>query len=147
MKTLKYILTVAVCFSAAEIVYAQTGDISDDFYIRSQLDTGKFNGYHQILTEPKEGYVQAIYCDKTFWVRKLTVLWTEDEAKAGRKLVVEENKKDNRKVFCEDPNRQVTLESIGMSDKEITQLREARSGQDVRPSRMNVISDAFKGFK
>jgi hypothetical protein len=144
---MKYTIAIIAVLTGAVSAWAQGSAKESDFYIRSQSENGKFTGYHQILTAPEDGYFPAVYCNRTFWVRSLTVLWTETEADAGRKLVVEQDSSEDRRVFCEDPNRQVTLEDIGVSEAEAIRLRRRGPALRIQPSRMNIISEAFKGYK
>lgn len=116
-----------------------------DYFIRSQTKTGEFNGYQQILTRKKDGYYSATYCRRQFWVRKLTVLWTETEASAGHKLYVERASIGKRTLICKDPNLQVNLNDIGLSEEEITFLRTQNTSHAMKPSRMKIISKAFHG--
>ena len=118
---------------------------TDDFYIRSTNRSGQFHGYHQILAEPQKGFIKATYCDRPFWVNKDTVLWTQKEAEAGRKLVVEANDLHERRVLCENPETQVTLEDLGLNDLELARMRQAKDG--VGGNRLKIIGEAFKGFK
>lgn len=117
----------------------------DDFYIRSTSRSGQFHGYHQILAEPQKGFIKAVYCDRAFWVQKDTVIWTQFEAQAGRKLVVEANDINERRVLCENPQNQVTLEDLGLNDLELARLRQEKDG--VGGNRLKIIGEAFKGFK
>lgn len=127
----------------------QTGSAlaQSDFYIRSQYSNGTFTGFHEILTEPKEGYHEARYCDRTFWVSSTTVVWTEEEAEAGRKLIVEENIGSNRRTVCADYSDFATLDDLGLKKKEVEQIRNRNEPLDMKSSRIRVIRDAFKQFK
>ena len=120
---------------------------AEDIYIRSEDGTGRFNGSHLLLTKPKTGYQEVTYCNRPFWVRKLTVLWTEREAAAGRKLFIEEDRGNNRQVLCSDPDKQVTLDDMGLKDAELKSLRARSEPLNMQQNRMNVISEAFKGYK
>jgi hypothetical protein len=132
----------AGCLVQAGIAAAQ-----GDFYIRSQFSNGTFTGFHEILTQPEEGYYEARYCDRTFWVSSGTVIWTEQEAAAGRNLIVEENIGATRTAVCTDYTAFATLEDLGLQKKEIEQIRRKSEPLDMQSSRIRTIRDAFKQFK
>ncbi|WP_417668612.1 hypothetical protein [Roseibium sp.] len=137
------ILALAIVCLTSINAYAQMRVSGGDFYIRSQSQTGNFSGHHQLLTEAKPGYLPAVYCDRAFWVRKSTVLWTENEANAGRKLVIEVNKLNSREVVCKDPDRHVKLETLGLEKREIDQLRGQGGEAYTTRGRLGHISKAF----
>ncbi|WP_213215079.1 hypothetical protein [Roseibium polysiphoniae] len=145
MKKELALLFAAVILSGP--VQAQMPVSAGDYYIRSQQPSGTFFGYHQVMTEPKTGYVRAVYCNTIFWVRKSTVLWTENEAKAGRHLFIEMNLNGDRKLICADPDEQVRLEDLGMKEAEVRRFRNSNGQLDQKKSRMNVLSEAFKQRK
>lgn len=132
-------LTGTCCATA---VYAQ-----NDFYIRSEHSNGEFTGFHEILTEPKDGYHQASYCDRVFWVAAGTVIWTEEENAAGRTLVLEENDGKSRTIVCKDNDAFVTLDELGLSEKEVAKIRAENEPLDMKSSRLRTIRDAFKQYK
>jgi len=131
----------------AGITLAHDASAQSDFYIRSQYSDGGFTGFHEILTEPKEGYHSARYCDRTFWVSSSTVIWTEEEAAAGRKLVLEENIGPDRRIVCADYAAFATLEDLGLKKREVEQIRRKSEPLDMKSSRIRTIRDAFKQFK
>lgn len=144
---MKRVLAFLAALSAGGIVPAGTALAQGDFYIRSQYSNGTFTGFHEILTKPKEGYHQARYCDRTFWVSSTTVVWTEEEAAAGRKLILEENFGGNRKTVCADYGSFATLDDLGLKKQEVEQIRNRNEPLDMKSSRIRVIRDAFKQFK
>jgi hypothetical protein len=144
---MKRALAFFAALTAAGTTIAGVAHAQSDFYIRSQYSNGTFTGFHEILTKPKEGYYQAQYCDRTFWVSSNTVIWTEEEAAAGRNLVVEENVGSSRTPVCTDYTSFATLESLGLKKKEIEQIRRQAEPLDMQSSRIRIIRDAFKQFK
>ncbi|GAB4514977.1 MAG: hypothetical protein Tsb0019_13330 [Roseibium sp.] len=138
---------VFAAWTGAGMTLATGAFAQSDFYIRSQYSDGSFTGFHEILTQPKEGYHSARYCDRTFWVSSNTVIWTEDEAAAGRKLILEENIDSDRKVVCADYAAFATLDDLGLKRKEIEQIRRRHEPADMKSSRIRTISEAFKQFK
>ncbi|MHA7772868.1 hypothetical protein [Roseibium sp. M-1] len=144
---MKRSMAFIAAFGTTCIMQAGIATAQSDFYIRSQYSNGTFTGYHEILTEPKEGYYEARYCDRIFWVSSGTVIWTEEEAAAGRSLIVEENIGDNRNPLCTDYTSFATLEDLGLKKKEIDQIRRRAEPLDMQSSRIRTIRDAFKQFK
>ena len=132
-------LTVVCCTTVAA---AQS-----DFYIRSQYTNGEFTGFHEILTKPKEGYHQASYCNRVFWVSSGTVIWTEEQNAAGRTLVLEESDGKSRTIVCKDNDAFATLEDLGLSKKEVAKIRAENEPLDMKSSRLRTIRDAFKQYK
>ncbi|GGB45008.1 hypothetical protein GCM10011316_16260 [Roseibium aquae] len=118
-----------------------------DYYIRSEVARGQFSGFHEILPRPKEGYFKVNYCDRTFWVSDTTVLWTEREAAAGRRLVVEAETRSGRDLICADAHTYVNLDSLGLPKTEIEVLRDNSDPQAPVRNRLRIISEAFKDFK
>lgn len=135
-------VTFVASWFLVEIAHAQS-----DFYIRSLYANGGFNGSHEILMEPKEGYYAARYCDRTFWVSSSTVVWTEQQAAAGRLLVLEENVGPDRRIVCQDYAAFATLEDLGLKRKEIEKIRNNNEPLDMKSGRIRTIRDAFKQFK
>lgn len=118
-----------------------------EYYIRSEKRDGDFNGYQQLKSRKAPGFVRVTYCDRTFWVRPATVLWTETEAEAGRKLTVEESWFNSTEVLCYAPEQQVGVKDLGLNPAELKQLRANNSPLNMKSSRIHVIRDAFKRFK
>lgn len=144
---MKRLLAFLAVLIAGGLGPAGSAFAQSDFYIRSQYSNGTFTGFHEILTKPKEGYHEARYCDRTFWVSSTTVIWTEEEAAAGRKLIVEENIGSNRRTVCADYADFATLEDLGLKKREVEQIRNRNEPLDMKSSRIRVIRDAFKQFK
>lgn len=123
------------------------GPAQADYYIRSQHPGGTFTGSHEILESPKSGYLQARYCERTFWVRPTTVAWSEEEVAAGRTLVLEENSGSTRTALCADTKAFARLEDLGLEQREIDSLRASDAPYQTRASRLHTIRDAFKQYK
>lgn len=137
-------LTVTI---AASWFLAETARAQSDFYIRSLYANGRFTGSHEILTEPRDGYYAARYCDQTFWVSSGTVVWTEEQASAGRLLVLEENTGPERRIVCQDYAAFATLDDLGLKPREIEKIRNSNQSLDMKSGRIRTIRDAFKHFK
>jgi len=144
---MKRFLAFLAAFGAACLMQAGSATAQGDFYIRSQFSNGTFTGFHEILTQPKDGYYEARYCGRTFWVSSGTVIWTEEETAAGRNLIVEENIGATRTPLCTDYDAFATLEDLGLKKHEIEQIRRKAEPLDMQSSRIRTIRDAFKQFK
>lgn len=118
-----------------------------DFYIRSHFSNGKFVGSHEILTEPKKGYYEARYCNRTFWVSSTTLVWTEKQNEAGMFLVLQENIGSSTSVVCSDNEEFATLDDIGLKERKVRQMRSLKDQSGLRSTRLHTIRDAFKDFK
>lgn len=139
---------VALASFVSAVPLAVSGALAQsDFYIRSQYADGTFTGFHEILTAPEAGYHAARYCDRTFWVSPSTVAWTEEQAAAGRKLLLEENVGSDRNVVCADYAAFATLEDLGLKEREVERIRGTEGTVETKASRIRNISDAFKQFK
>ena len=138
------------CLNVSLFILAWTGTDTlagadeHDFYLLYMTGTGEFSGFHEILVQPKPGYREVVYCERRFWVRDATVLWAEREAAAGHDLFIEAQALDDRGIYCPDADRQVTLESLGLSNDEIEQLRSGSTGEMNRASRIRSIRKAFQ---
>ncbi len=135
-------IAVVPVFCLAGTAFGQS-----DFYIRSQYSNGDFTGSHEILAEPKEGFHEAHYCGRAFWVSSATVAWTEVETEAGRNLVVEENVESGRKVVCADQTAFATLEDLDLNKWEVDKIRRGSRPPDMKSGRIRTIREAFKTFK
>ncbi|POF30074.1 hypothetical protein [Roseibium marinum] len=148
MKRLIAFLVFAIATSGS-LTGAALGQ--SDFYIRSHYSNGGFTGSHEILSEPKEGYYEARYCDLTFWVSSSTVAWTEEQAAAGQSLVVEEDNgaisRTSRKIVCDNYKAFATLDDLGLKPAEIDKIRGTGDTLDMKSSRIRTIRDAFKQYK
>lgn len=131
------------------VEFEKTKPVQDDgdYHIRSADSSGRFNSSHEILPKQEEGYLKAVYCDQVFWVRINTVLWTEQEARAGRRMIIENNALKGRKPICKDPEKYVTLDSLKLNEREVERMRSESSPKSVRPNRLRTIREAFKDFK
>ncbi|CTQ53491.1 hypothetical protein LP7551_02014 [Roseibium album] len=134
-------------FSLCSLCLTGTALSQSDFYIRSHFSNGKFVGSHEILTEPKKGYFEARYCERTFWVSSGTVVWTEEQNAAGMFLVLQENLGSSTSVVCSDNHEFATLDDLGLKERKVRQMRNVRAYSGVGSGRLQTIREAFKDFK
>ncbi|MEP3047826.1 MAG: hypothetical protein ABJL55_18795 [Roseibium sp.] len=144
---MKRVHKVSVFTALSTLVLAGSAYGQGDFYIRAQHSNGTFSGFHEILTQPKDGYYEAQYCDRTFWVSSNTVIWTEEQVTAGQTLILEENLGTTRKVVCSDSTAFASLEDLGLKKREVERIRSKNAPLDMKSSRIRTISEAFKQFK
>lgn len=137
----------SIVFTTSILLTTLPAFAQGDFYIRSQNASGKFSGFHEILTKPKKGYYKAKYCDQVFWVSANTVSWTEREAAAGRNLVVEKSAGLTRTQICTDYGSFAKLEDLGIKKRKVEQIRRKNEPVDMQSSRLRTIREAFKQYK
>ncbi|WP_150524936.1 hypothetical protein [Roseibium sediminis] len=135
--SLTTVLTLATAFSAFP-AFADVGD----YYLRSIQRSGKLNGAHEISPVPLKGLIKTTFCNRDFWMRDTTVLWSDTEMKEGRSLVIIQETSDGRRTVCNNATDYVATNVKKLPPS----LREAKIGGPTR-SRLNVISEAFKDFK
>lgn len=141
------VLVAATLTFLAAVFLAGSSYAQSDFYIRSQYSNGTFTGSHEILSAPRQGYYQAQYCDRTFWVTSTTVAWTEEQVEAGRSLILEEDFGASRTILCSDNKAFASLNDLGLTKREVEALREPKGEMQTRASRLHTIRDAFKQYK
>jgi len=116
---------------------AETGD----YYMRSSIDTGKFNGSHEVSTVPLDGYYKTSFCNIRFWMRGTTVAWSEEEVAAGRQLIIIQETENGRRTVCRNAGQYVAANMKRLPKKYKSTI------EGPKRSRLNVIGEAFKGFK
>lgn len=130
-----------------EFAFAEALTPREDLYIRSEHRDGEFHGAQQILAEPQEGFFEVSYCGRSFWVRGTTVMWTEKEAKAGRRLLIENDAGEGRVVVCDRAEEYVKLEDLNLRQWQKDLMETGQDPMTSKPSRLRVISEAFQSFK
>lgn len=93
---------------------AQDTGVADEFSIISRDTKGTFLGSHKIFKRPAKGMKKVSYCDQDYWVRPYTVAWTQTEVENRRIVRVEYSTGRGWRPICANPQRQVTLEDIGI---------------------------------
>jgi len=85
-----------------------------DFFMISRNSEGTFSGAHKIYAKKAEGLRRVTYCRREYWVRPITVAWTEVEVDNKRIVRVENNRGKGWRPVCENPEQQVTLADLGI---------------------------------
>lgn len=116
-----------------------------DYYIRALDPSGDFSGIQEILNEPRDGYYKAVYCERAFWVTLSTVKWTEQEAEAGRHLVIINDANRKIEIVCVDPERYVQLKDIAPAKKPL--LRKDVPNVVISQPKAGRLRDISKAFR
>ncbi len=141
------LLPVMVLLMQPVAAFGDDNDGREDLYMRSEHSHGEFQGAQQILTEPRDGFYKVSYCGRNYWVRGVTVLWTEREAKAGRRIVIEDDSGDGRVIICDHADQYVKIEDLELADWERDLINKGEDPITTKPSRLRIIRDAFQSFK
>lgn len=117
-----------------------------DYRIRAYASNGSFTGSHALLSSPSVRYVEASYCNKTYWVRGKTFRWAQKSVKDGGQLMLERQNREGRRVICWHPQRNVKVDAtkFGPSDEESLKLEIAAEKEGAAVGRMRSISSSFK---
>ncbi|WP_417683802.1 hypothetical protein [Roseibium sp.] len=114
-----------------------------DFYMIARDSAGEFAGSHKIFHRQSSGLYKVRYCQREYWVRAHTIAWTQVEVENNRRVKVEFNFGKGWRPLCENPERQVTLADIGLTEdaRMILSQSEAQVGA---LSRFSAISNSFQ---
>jgi len=114
-----------------------------DFYLISRDRGGKFVGSHKLFLTNTGDLKQAAYCKRDYFVRSHTVAWTQLEAERGHTVRVEFNFGRGWRPICDNPERQVTLEDIGiaLSPQDVLAAADESAGPQ---SRLSAIGARFQ---
>lgn len=114
-----------------------------DYFLISRDREGNFVGSHKIFDEQGPDMREVRYCGRTYWVRPVTVAWTEVEVDNANKVRVEFNKGLGWRPICDEPEKQVTLRDLGIDENARTVLRtDGRYLDSV--NRFAAIRDSFQ---
>jgi len=86
-----------------------------DFYLISRDRSGIFVGSHKLFQDYSRGLKQVAYCHRDYYVRSHSVAWTQVETERGNTVRIEYNFGRGWRPICDNPERQVTLQDIGIS--------------------------------
>ncbi len=115
----------------------------EDIFIISRDSNHVFRGSHKIYQRMSDGLIEVKYCGRSFWVRYATVAWTQLEVEQDYVVRVEFNRGKGWRPICDHPERQVTLENLGV--KEDPRLVIQNDGTtEQRVNRFAVISESFR---
>ncbi|WP_439527468.1 hypothetical protein [Pannonibacter sp.] len=127
-----------------QAVWADELPVEGDYFLIARQNDGSFSGSHKVLDKPGEGYVEATYCGRVFWVRPLTVAWTQMEvSEYRRRVALEFNAGRGWLPLCREAHKEVQLADLGITEEDFVV---ANGGDYSRPStesRFKAISDRF----
>ena len=136
-----FILVALLCASgpARADAIPQPGD----FYLISRDRSGIFVGSHKLFQEQAQGLKQVAYCDRDYFVRSHSVAWAQVETELGHTVRIEYNFGRGWRPICNNPERQVTLQDLGIS----ASARDVLAGDDdsdKAQSRLSAIGAVFQ---
>ncbi|SHM68462.1 hypothetical protein [Roseibium suaedae] len=115
-----------------------------DFYLISRDGNGQFLGSHKIFDKNSEGMRQVAYCGRTYWIRPVTVAWTEVEVENENIVRVEYNFGKGWRPICNEPEKQVTLRDLGIEkDARYVLYSNGADLDDNQKHRFTAIRKAF----
>ena len=154
MKT--HFLTILAALILSTAATAATLPQPGDFYLISRDPGGRFIGSHKLYEDETPSLKKVTYCARHFFVRDKSVAWTQLEAERGNVVHVEYNFGRGWRPICAHPEREVTLEDIGVSmspreflasleEGEAPSSRLAAFGALFRPSGSDKSEGSFHG--
>ena len=135
---------LATCLSGiAALAAPQVGN--GDFYLISRDGNGQFLGSHKIFDKNAEGMRQVSYCGRSYWIRPVTVAWTEVEVENKNTVRVEYNIGRGWRPICSEPEKQVTLRDLGIEkDARYVLYSNGADLDDTQKHRFTAIRKAFE---
>jgi len=135
------LLAAIVCLGGAAKADAipQPGD----FYLISRDRSGIFVGSHKLFQDYSRGLKQVAYCQRDYFVRSHSVAWSQIEAERGHTVRIEYNFGRGWRPICDNAERQVTLEDIGIT----ISARDVIASQDEsekQQSRLSAVGALFR---
>ncbi len=113
-----------------------------DIYLISRGRDGNFAGSHKVFQRESDGLRSVSYCGRNYWVRPVTVAWTQVEVENRHEVRVEFNFGKGWRPICDHPDRQVTLRDIGVTQDPRVVLH--TNGRDLDSvNRFSAIRDSF----
>jgi hypothetical protein len=136
-------IAAGICLFAGAQAFA-AGDIpaTGDTYIISRDDGRTFRGSHRIYNRASEGLVEVKYCGRSYWVRYATVAWTQLEVEQQYVVRVEYNRGKGWRPICNNPDKQVTLHGLGVSEDARVVMQNDGVATD-KINRFAAISESF----
>lgn len=138
------VMMMAAAFAVTgSLAHAGNATGSIDYFMISRGDDGMFLGSHKIFLREADGLTQVQYCGRSYWVRPVTVAWTQLEMENSHEVRVEFNRGKGWRPICERPTDYVTLEDIGVTvDPYIVVLSEG--SEITRVNKFQAVSKSFQ---
>ncbi|SDU10458.1 hypothetical protein SAMN05428979_1645 [Stappia sp. ES.058] len=119
--------------------------IAGEFHMISRQSDGTFVSSHRVFDRNSASLHEIALCGRAYFARAATVAWMNYEAEEGRDVGLEFNGGNGWFRVCENPDRQVKLADIGVTEDNVTVMR-ASDEATRRRQRFVNIKDAFSGF-
>ncbi|MCX2722661.1 hypothetical protein [Roseibium salinum] len=138
----KFIATLGAFACFCGTAFAGPISQSGDFVLMSRDRFGLFVGSHKLFLQDSDGLKKVSYCNRDYYIRSKTVAWTQLESERGHVVRIELNYGRGWRPICDNPERQVTLQDIGvsMSAQEVLQSADESSK---RQGRLSAVSRIF----
>lgn len=141
---LKHAFLIATAlFCTGGVAHADAVPQPGDFYLISRDRSGIFVGSHKLYLDYSKGLKQVAYCRRDYYVRSHSVAWTQLETELGHTVRIEYNFGRGWRPICEHPERQVTLQDIGINESPRDVLASDDEGEKGQ-SRLSAIGAMFQ---
>jgi hypothetical protein len=114
-----------------------------DYFMISRGDDGLFIGSHKIFMREAEGLKLVKYCGRSYWIRPVTVAWTQIEVENDHEVRVEFNRGKGWRPICERPTDYVTLADLGVTLEPRLVVR-SNGDEVLRVNRFHAVSESFR---
>lgn len=116
-----------------------------DIYMISRDYNGQFIGSHKIFDKRSDGMRQVSYCGRSYWIRPVTVAWTQVEVENNNIVRVEHNFGRGWRPICSEPEKQVSLQDLGI--KQDARYVLYSNGEDLDDSQKHRFTAIRKAFE
>ena len=116
-----------------------------EFHMISRQSDGTFVSSHRVFDRNSASLHEIALCGRSYFARAATVAWMNYEAEEGRDVGLEFNGGKGWFRVCENPDKQVKLADIGVTEDNVTVMR-ASDEATRRRQRFVNIKEAFAGF-
>jgi hypothetical protein len=140
---LKTVLLLAAIVCVGGSAKADAIPQPGDFYLISRDRSGIFVGSHKLFLDYSRGLKPVAYCQRDYFVRSHSVAWSLVEAERGNTVRVEYNFGRGWRPICDNPERQVRLEDIGITISARDVLA-SEDENDKAKSRLSAIGALFQ---
>lgn len=119
--------------------------MAGEFHMISRQSDGTFVSSHRVFSRESASLHEIALCGRSYFARAATVAWMNYEAEEGRDVGLEFNGGNGWFRVCENPDRQVKLADIGVTEDNVTVMRASDEATQRRQRFVN-IKEAFAGF-
>lgn len=135
----------AAVFLTVFSTIAQANGVAEtpDFFMISRGGDGMFVGSHKIFLREADGLTKVKYCGRSYWVRPVTVAWTQLELENSHEVRVEFNRGKGWRPICERPTDYVTLQDLGVKTDPYFVFH-FQEDEVVRVNKFKAVSDSIR---